>query len=114
MTCFSSVRCSKVAYASLMKSALIAIFILSLSARANADVSPVQFESSVPSVVITYAGQGTDPSVGIYYRFSLRNNSTHGVTGFHLFEAPESIQKTIGSYVYAPSSSVIGLNGDSA
>ncbi|MGC1684449.1 MAG: hypothetical protein WA734_02405 [Candidatus Acidiferrales bacterium] len=97
-----------------MKSALIATFILSLSAGANADVSPVQFETSVPSVVITYAGQGTDPSVGIYYRFSLKNNSTHGVTGFHLFEVPESIQKTNGTYACDTSCTGVGLNGDSA
>jgi hypothetical protein len=110
---FSSVPCSKVAYASLMKSALIAIFVLSLSGRAHADVSPVQLESSVPSIVITYAGQGAD-AIGSYYRFSVRNNSPHGVTGFHLFEVPESIQKTNGTYACDAFCTGSALNADSA
>jgi len=89
MMSFSSLSFSKVAYASLMRTALVTIFVLALSVVAHADVSPVQLESSVPSITITYAGQGSDPTIGVYYRFSVRNNSTHGVTGFHLFEVPD-------------------------
>jgi hypothetical protein len=97
-----------------MRTALIAIFILAVLPRAHGDVSPVQLESSVPSVKITYAGKGSDPTLGSYYRFSVRNNSTHSVTGFHLFEVPDSIQKTNGSYACDVSCTGVALNGDSA
>ena len=97
-----------------MRTALIAIFILAVSPRAHGDVSPVQLESSAPSVKITYAGQGSDPAIGSYYRFSVRNNSTHSVTGFHLFEVPDSIQKTNGSYPCDASCTGGALNGDRA
>jgi hypothetical protein len=111
---FSSLSFSKVAYASLMRTALVTIFVLALSVVAHADVSPVQLESSVPSITITYAGQGSDPTIGVYYRFSVRNNSTHGVTGFHLFEVPDSIQKANGSFACDPSCVGVALDGDSA
>jgi hypothetical protein len=114
MALFPGVAFSKKAYPSVMKTTLLTIFALTLSAGARGDVSPVQLESTVPSISIAYAGQGSDPTIGPYYRFSVRNNSTHSVTGFHLFEVPDSIQKSSGSYACDGTCMAVELNGDSA
>ncbi len=97
-----------------MKTTLIAIFALALSAAVQGDVSPMQLESTVASITISYSGQGSDPSIGPYYRFSVRNNSSHSVTGFHLFEVPDSIQKANGSYPCDASCMAVALNGDTS
>src|SRR5580658_8372819 len=114
MALFPGVAFSKKRYANVMKTTLITIFALALAAGARGDVSPVQLEGTVPSISIAYAGQGSDPTIGPYYRFSVRNNSTHSVTGFHLFEVPDSIQKSNGSYACDTSCTGVALNGDSA
>jgi len=97
-----------------MKSGISAAIFLVLSPWVRADVSPVQLESSVPSISITYGGQGSDPTIGPYYRFAVRNNSSHGVTGFHLFQIPESVQKVDGRYPCESSCAGVALNGDSS
>jgi hypothetical protein len=95
-----------------MRFGVLAAFAVAMSVSALADVSPVQLESAVPSITITYSGQGSDPTIGPYYRFAVRNNSSHGVTGFHVYQIPDSVQKVDGKYSCDASCASVALNGD--
>jgi hypothetical protein len=88
--------------------------VLVLCILTQADVSPVQLESKAPSITITYAGQGSEPAIGPYYRFAVTNKSSHGVTGFHVFQIPDSVQKVEGNYACNDTCVGVPLNGDSA
>jgi hypothetical protein len=96
-----------------MKAAVAATFFLAFSVfAAQSETSPVKLESSAPSLEIVFAGQGNDASIGAFYHFSVRNRSSHGVIGFHVFQIPESIQKSNGVYACNENCNGTSLVGD--
>jgi hypothetical protein len=96
-----------------MKAAMVVICVLAFAVFvAHSDVSPVHLESSAPSIEIVFTGQGSDPSIGAFYHFAVRNHSSHGVTGFHVYQIPDSVQKTDGKYACNSACSGTSLLGD--
>jgi hypothetical protein len=98
-----------------MKTATLVVCILAVAlVPVHSDVSPVRLESSASSIELAFTGQGTDPSIGAFYHFAVRNHSSHAVTGFHVYQIPESVQKTDGKYACNDSCTGTSLLGDNA
>ena len=96
-----------------MRTAALVVWVFAVALLpVRSDVSPVRLESSASSIELAFTGQGNDPSIGAFYHFAVRNHSSHAVTGFHVYQIPDSVQKTDGKYACNGSCAGTSLLGD--